>query len=305
LLSASAAYNINFVSKAGKLSYSLIFIAIAFALAFFCWRFENLPTQQTDQTIETVNQEDVVRMGSAVDDSEKAKSLERMSFQNPLKAQEYARLLANAESAILRAAASKVAGSFPGEEWDRIVLKGLKDKDSAVRIATLRGMRRQPTEKRQRAAVELLKAKKLDLNERLWGELALMPEPGDKKILALLEKVDRSTQSEALMELYKSWPKQSELFPLAEKVLHLRMENQDYLPSFHYLSAYAPEVLTKFLADSSFPDSRMFLLETVGFVKQKCPQGWPAILKKVEAHSRVDEEIQSEIKACASACPIS
>jgi hypothetical protein len=295
------------VSKpARKLLYLLSSFALVCAVVFAFWLLRGRSTpNETLETIESVNQADEARMGLPVDELEKAKSLERMSFQNPIKAQEFSRIFAAEKSVILRAAGCKAAGSFPGEEWDKIILKGLADKELAVRIATLKGLRRQPTDKRQAAVRILLKQKRLDASESFWGHMALMPEPGDKSILSLLDQVDRSTQSEGLIQLYKAWPKQNELFAFAEKVLNLGMENQDYLPGFHYLAAYGPEVLAKFLAASAFPDSRMFLLETLGFIKQSCPKEWPAIIKKIEGHLKVDDQIRSEIKACASACPMS
>ena len=263
---------------------------------------------ETQALLEQVKQSDVQRMASDDDVAEKAKSLRRMAFQNPEKAMEFTRQFVNDPSPVLRAAAYETAGSFQGEEWDKLAAEGLNDTEPEVRVATLKGLNRQPGEARsQLIAAYFAKGDKTP-REQIWAQMAVMRGAVDDRgrkakeseVLALLKKVDRPTQGEVLIELYKFWPGRPELIAFAENIVRSAQETPDFMPSFRYLSAYAQENLGTVLKASSWPDSRAFLLDVVGFVMEKCPRDSDAIVAKITKHSRVDAEVEGKVKELIS-----
>lgn len=264
---------------------------------------------QGPSMLEQVKQDDVKRMAGDADVAEKAKSLRRMAFQNPDKAAEFTKQLVNDPSPALRAAAYEVAGSFAGEEWDRVVAQGLNDTELEVRIATLKGMNRQPSQTRAAMAEAHAAKAGADTKEKIWARMAVMKAASDTKVraakenevLALVRRLERPVQGEVLIELYKIWPDRPELITIAEKVVGTGQETPDFMPSFRYLSAYAQENLATVLKSSAWPDSRAFLLDVVDFLIQKCPTDTAAIVARVEKHGQRDADVESKIKQMSSA----
>lgn len=256
--------------------------------------------------MEQVNQEDLQRLKTGSDEAEMAKSLRRMSYQDPAKAAGFARQWLNHESVTLRSAACETIGSFAEQSWDSSVAACLSSSDSMVRTATLKGLLRQPGENRRKLAEKHWLAAKTSTDEKLWAGMAVifaMPESKEragieKNMLVLLEKATPALQSEILPELYKHWAGDPRLFLFAEKVLQRGTVTPDFFASFSYLSAYAPEKLGALLTTSAWPDSRYFLIEVNSFLAAKCPKDWPAIQKKISQHPKAEETLKSA-PACA------
>lgn len=254
--------------------------------------------------LEQVKEGDINRMASDDDVAEKAKSLRRMAFQNPTKAQEFTRALVSDPSPVLRAAAYETAGSFQGEEWDKLAAEGLNDTEMDVRVATLKGLNRQPGEVRTQMIKAYFSRGERSPQEQIWAQMVMMRGAADEKlrkgkeaeVLALLKRVDRPTQSEVLIELYKFWPAKPELIAFAERIVSSAEETPDFMPSFRYLSAYAHENLSSVLKASSWPDSRAFILDVIAFVVEKCPKDSDLLVGKVSRHPRADPEVEEKVK---------
>jgi hypothetical protein len=284
----------------------IVALMIGIAAAMFMYRKPPGPKGIAPDSLEAVKAADVRRLNEGADsDPEMAKSLKRMAFQDPAKAQEYARRFVGHTSVTIRAAAFETAGMFSGEEWDGYVQQGLTEKETEIRIGTLRGIARQPSPERNQWIDRMLAGKNVDPVERLWALYAgTRAEPEEKKrkqregeLVAQLKKVDRETQSEMLIELYKTWPDRKELVPFAETVVRAGQETQDLIPGFQYLRAYASDNLAAVLnASSRWPDSRYFLINVADFLKERCPGDWEAIAAKASKHQKADAEINGKLE---------
>lgn len=255
--------------------------------------------------IEQVRQDDIHRLETQGDEQEKAKSLKRMAFQDPDRAMIFTRQLVSNPSPILRAAAYETVGSFSGEAWDKLVQDGLKDTEQSVRIATLKGLNRQPGQRRSELVQEYLKQSQRDPLELTWAHMVLMRSASDvaqkqtheKSILTELSKVNDQSRDELLLDLYKIWPGRAEIVTYAQKVLSSGRETQALMPSFRYLESFAPESLASTLKSAKWPESRSFILSVIEFVSESCPKEARALLKMVESHSRADDEVKNKLQS--------
>lgn len=261
------------------------------------------PQPKTEMSqLEQVKKDDVARVEGNGDELEKAKSLRRMAFQNPEKAKEFTRQLVADSSDEIRASAYETAGSFSGDEWDQLIDSGLRDDSQNVRIATLRGLNRQPTASRAELVEKFIRATK-DETELSWAYLALMRAAPDDKSRAdadsqLVKHLNKTTpQGDLLIELYKIWPDRKELIPFAEKIVAAGAETTEFMPSFRFLNGVAKDSLGTTLKSAKWPDSRFFLQTVVDFVRDSCPKNAKDLLKKVTTHPRVDPEIQTAVEA--------
>jgi len=286
---------------------SFFFLSLcALALLILAYRSGRFAQQELppDQ-LTAIKQADVDRLqAGGGDEAEMAKSLRRMAFQNPEKAAEFARRFVTQDSTAMRAASCEVAGGFPDESWDKTVAECLAHLEAEVRVATLKGMLRQPTLIRRALAERLLAQTKPEPRERLWAQVAVMYAMSEgkdrsaleKTVLAGLEKADRETQSEILIELYNFWPADRRLYPFAEKVLKSAELRPDFLPGFRYMAEFAPDQLSTLLANSRWPDSQNFLLNVEEFLATKCPKGWAVVQKKLAGQPKAGGGLKREIK---------
>lgn len=275
----------------------LLVVLVAGVAAVYAVRSGFFKRSETVSAMDAVKKEDVNRLETGGDEQEVAKSLKRMAFQDPEKAAEFIKRFVKENSKILRGAACESAGGFQGAEWDKLISQCLGDTEVSVRISALKGLCRQPTAERRAMTESLLATTKPDNQERLWANMAVMYAATDerdrqnheKKVLEYFLKADRENQSEAAIELYKVWPKRTELHAFAEKIIKQGEETQDLLPSFRYLGANDPDRLSATLASARFPDSRSYLLNILSFLNEKCPKGWSAVAQRVYAHAKADE----------------
>ena len=191
-----------------------LFVLLAFVVAaagIYFWpkaRAPELPLSSAAQ-VDRVNQEDLVLLQSQADDFERAKALRRMASQNSAQAQVFVRQLRSDLSPSVRAAAYESAGGFEGDEWETLIGEGLDDPQGEVRVATLKGLRRQLSPARGERVESFLKISKRTEVEQLWALLALWSlgseksqlAQREKKILALLSRVGTKEKADFIRTL--------------------------------------------------------------------------------------------------------